>query len=100
MEQDISKIVKDSYELLHSKAEFKFTPPMIIMLKGNIFANDVMVEEKGKFRYQTPTEMIDTLNASKDVTELTHFYLNQCDQKLGTYDPRDIENNLQKLNLM
>lgn len=101
MKQDYATIVNQVYDMLHNHtADFKFTPPAITMLQGNIAENDMLIEDQNGWRYQTSSELIDTILNNDITTEITHFYIQQCNEKLGTYDPREIRKNLKDLNLL
>lgn len=91
---DASAIVESTYDHFNEnnkKADFKFTAPMIIMLKGNIFENDI---------YQGADQLVDALYKNPHTNDITRYYLERCNNELKTYDPRNVEDNLEKLDLI
>lgn len=94
-------IINDTYKKFYNrKANFKFDKIMMILVTGDIFENDILVKEPDCIRYLTPKEIRHKLDSCNDLNDLTKFYLAECDSKLKTYDPRDIQNNLKKINLL
>lgn len=92
--KEAKKIVDESYKALDTINEiddFKFTQPMIMMIAGNIALHD---------KDQSAKELINDLISSPITSRITRFYLAQCQNKLKIYDPREVRENLIKLNFL
>ena len=92
--------VYEDFQARNTKDNFKFSLDMVTLIMGNIFENDFYFTENGKDRRQTNEELIHTLDNCSFLNEITKFYLSECKKNLGDFDPRDIEKNLKKLNLL
>lgn len=114
MTEDLKKIVDDTYKNFrenNQKANFKFTDPMLTMLRGNIYENYID-DYLNMFKEYNEDELTDELiNTLKDemiaridsnprTSEITRYYMDKCREKIGDFDPMKVKENLIKLNLL
>lgn len=111
MAKDITSIVNDTYKHFHEnnkKADFKFTEPMLAILRGNIYENYIddylnMFNEYDNLSKEQinnmKNELIERINNNPNTSEITHYYMNRCQKQLGSFDPMKVNENLKKLGL-
>lgn len=108
MDNGITKIVDDTYKHFrenNKKADFKFTFPMLAIITGNITENDIddlkcNPSPDKKQLAKMEHELINRVINSPNTSEITHFYIKKCKEKLGEFDPTKIKENLIKIGLL
>ena len=109
---NVEKIVNDTYEHFHKnnqEMDFKFTAPMLTMVRGNLYANyvddylNIFNEYKDLSKEQINAmrnEFIDRIDKDPYTSEIPRFYRKRCKEELGDFDPMDLKANLKKLGLL